>query len=174
MISPTRLFWLLVFAVLVFACATEEGRATAEDAAAGTTVIYLTRHAEKAAGDDPELLPAGTRRAEALARRLGRRLDAVYATDFRRTQATARPSAAAAGVRILSYSATGTQAFADHLLNDHAGQTVLVVGHSNTIPDLVNALVGERRFGDIDDKDYDKLYEVRSRNGQVSVRQIGH
>jgi phosphohistidine phosphatase SixA len=106
--------------------------------AAGSLVIYAVRHAEKASGRDPDLTPEGTTRAAALARVLQHvDLDHVYSTDTKRTRATGAPTAKAKGLEITSYKPSGE--LPKLLASGEGGQTVLVVGHSNTVPALVKA-----------------------------------
>ena len=113
------------------------------------TVVIVVRHAEKAADDprDPTLSEAGHARAQALAKALaGAPLAAVYATGYRRTQQTAQPSAEKHGVAVQTLAA-GSEAdgaaLRERIRKEHAGRTVLVVGHSNTVPAIVAALSGK-------------------------------
>jgi phosphohistidine phosphatase SixA len=137
-------------------------------AAAAATTIVIVRHAEKATDDprDPSLSDAGRQRARDLAAALaGADLTAVYATQYRRTRDTAAPAAAAAGIAVAERSvpADDVPAFAAdlarHVLSAHAGRTVLIVGHSNTVPELVKALTGAA-VAPIADDEYDRLYVV--------------
>jgi 2,3-bisphosphoglycerate-dependent phosphoglycerate mutase len=98
-------------------------------------VVYCVRHAEKAEGDDPLLTDAGTARVAQLVDALKDiPLRAVYSTDTRRTQATARPVAQGHGLEVTSYRPETRG-----LLGQQRG-AVLVVGHSNTIPLLLREL----------------------------------
>lgn len=153
---------LLPLLLLIAACNNTDANGTGVADERATTVVYLTRHAEKAAGEDPGLLPAGEARAARLARRLqDENLTAVYATGYRRTQATAAPAAKAAGLTVREYEAGGAAAAQTKAwLTRHRGGTILVVGHSNTVPDLLNALVGRRRYGNIDEAEYGRLFRV--------------
>lgn len=165
------LFLLLLAFVLPLSSGESSGPAIGD----GETVFYLTRHAEKATGRDPGLLPAGEARAARMAQRLkGANVAAVYATGFRRTQATAGPVAAANGLQIREYAAEANpETLVREWLRIHRGKTIFVVGHSNTIPHLVNALVGERRYADLEEGDYDKLFMVRvDAAGRNSVKVI--
>src|ERR1051326_9405317 len=104
-------------------------------------VIFIVRHAEKASagGSDPALSPAGEKRAEALARILkDSQITSVFVTEFKRTQETAAPTAKAAQVRPTIVSGNDVGALVEKLraLKGNA----LVVGHGNTIPDLLKAL----------------------------------
>ena len=136
--------------------------------AAGTapTTVLLVRHAEKDSGDDPALTAAGAARAEELARvAADAGLDAVYSTQFNRTQQTAEPAAAAAGVEVAIHAVDGADLetwyaqFAGLLLERHAGGRVLVVGHSNTVPGLIAAL-GAAGAPSLTEQDYDDLFVV--------------
>lgn len=107
------------------------------------TTFVVVRHAEKSAdGSDPSLSQAGQARAQALARRLrGGWLGGAYATNYRRTQETARPTARAHGMQVTTYDAQMPAVdFATQLRREHRGGTVLVVGHSNTAPQIAAAL----------------------------------
>ncbi|WP_187271137.1 SixA phosphatase family protein [Neolewinella aurantiaca] len=139
------------------------------------TVIFLSRHAEKAEGEDPELLPAGEARAERIAQHLSVfDFSAVYATDFVRTRATAAPIAREAGVAVQTYSADASpETLTKEWLTKHRGETIFVVGHSNTIPKLVNTLIGTEKYQDIDDDDYDGLFRVSVKaDGKAGVRKM--
>ncbi len=132
-------------------------------AAAGTTLVLLVRHGEKAAGpaDDPPLTEAGVARAQALRAALADAgVQHVIATPRRRTGDTARPLAEAMGLTPelvpLSAGATHITAVAD-AVRRRAGQVVLVVGHSNTVPAIVGALGGPK-LPDLCDAQYATLY----------------
>lgn len=116
---------------------------TAPQPAAGVTFVVV-RHAEKATDDprDPMLTDAGRARADTLAASLAdESLTAVYATAYRRTQQTAAPSASAHGLMVITYdSKQGAADFAAQLKRTHTDGTVLVVGHSNTAPEIAAAL----------------------------------
>jgi broad specificity phosphatase PhoE len=126
------------------------------------TTVILVRHAEKAAApaDDPPLTPAGDARARALldvARDAG--VSAVITTQFARTRATAQPLVAEMKLSpevVDARSATHAQDVAN-AVRKHAGKTVLVVGHSNTVGKIIEAL-GAKPPPTICDQDYDDLY----------------
>lgn len=129
------------------------------------TVVLLVRHAEKAAQppQDPPLTEAGAARARALvavARDAG--VTAIITTQFERTRSTAEPTASALHITPevvdAGPAAQHAKAVADQVLK-HAGGTVLVVGHSNTIPAIVGAL-GAPRPRDLCDSEYDQLFVV--------------
>jgi broad specificity phosphatase PhoE len=132
----------LLLALATAGCATP-AESTARTDADGV-VFVLVRHAEKAKDDpkDPTLSDAGVARAERLAASLAdARVLAVYATPYRRTQLTAAPTARSHGIDVRTYDAALPAAeFARQLRASHRMGTVLVVGHSNTIPALAGAL----------------------------------
>lgn len=127
------------------------------------TTVVLVRHAEKVdASRDPELSQAGRERAAALARALADvPFDAVLSTPFIRTRETARPVATQAGVPITETPVTEAYAgdLAARLRDEYAGLTVLIVGHSNTTPDVIRAL-GVRPVPAIADHKYDDIFVV--------------
>lgn len=130
---------------------------------AGTTVIVV-RHAEKAAGqgDDPHLSGAGEARARALGRALENAgVTAVITTQFVRTAETAAPTARASSVApevvpVQWDSVPSNAAAVAHAAERHRGEVVLVVGHSNTVPDIVAALGGEKP-AKICESEYDRM-----------------
>jgi broad specificity phosphatase PhoE len=138
-----RSFAVIASALLLAACTHGAGRPGGDGAAATFVVV---RHAEKLADGsrDPALTAAGRARAAALAAQLADApLVAVYATGYRRTQATAAPAARLHGLPVTSYDARQpAAAFAASLRNAHPAGTVLVVGHSNTAPAIAAALCG--------------------------------
>ncbi|HEX9729162.1 MAG TPA: histidine phosphatase family protein [Gemmatimonadales bacterium] len=130
---------------------------------ASTTTIILMRHAEKLDGSrDPSLNPAGEARAATLAYMLGEvPIDAIYSTPFARTRETVRPLAAARRLAVIEVAPT--RSFADDLATriraEHSGGVVVVVGHSNTTPDVMRAL-GIVEPSPIAEDEYDNLYVV--------------
>lgn len=146
--GPAVMAWALLLAL---ALALPSAAAPAPAPAASATVVVVVRHAEKAVDDprDPTLTEAGTARALALARRLeSAGLDAAFATQYRRTQLTAAPAAAQAGiaVQVRPADAGNAASYAADLARDlralPSGSTALVVGHSNTVPGIVAAISG--------------------------------
>lgn len=105
--------------------------------------IYLVRHFEKVKGvSNPNLTPVGHQRAEQLAHLLlDKKISAIYSTSYARTMATARPFSKLANLSILAYDPTDLSAFAQQLIETNTN--VLVVGHSNTTPQLIRLLGGD-------------------------------
>lgn len=150
---------MLSIVVGLGACATTHG----VEELPGATFV-LVRHAEKAddSARDPSLSPAGQKRAEKLAKRLrDTPLAAIYASNFRRTQQTAAPVAAAQHLTVITYDAGRPAAdFASELRRKYPTGTVLVVGHSNTIPPLAQALCG-CDIGPTADSEYGRRITIR-------------
>jgi broad specificity phosphatase PhoE len=123
-------------------------------------VVFIVRHAEKGStgGKDPDLSVQGQKRADALAQILkDSRIASVFVTEFKRTQETAAPTARAAHVSPKVLPANDIGALADKLraLTGNA----LVVGHGNTIPDLLKAL-GIATPVSIPEDDYTEIFAV--------------
>jgi broad specificity phosphatase PhoE len=148
-------------AVLAFAVAIA-GAAVAQS----PTVVIVVRHAEKGTtpANDPPLTEAGTARAKALAATLaGANVQAVITTQLLRTKDTGKPTAEARGAAMEVVPAGGpvpahAKAVAD-AARKHAGKTVLVVGHSNTVTQIVEALGGPPAK-DLCDSDYSFIWTV--------------
>lgn len=123
------------------------------------TIIYVTRHAEKAAdGKDPALTAQGQARARTLAAMLRNAgIKHAFSTPTARTRQTAQPLAALAGVDVQMYDAVKPGPTIDKI-KSLPGATLLV-GHSNTVPDLVKMLGGAPGTPIADDE-YDRLYQV--------------
>ncbi len=132
--------------------------------------IYLVRHAEKQVdgSKDPHLTEQGKRRAELLVKQLvDKEITAIYSSDYQRTKQTAKPLAKRLGIEVSIYDPRKLQEFAERL--KALKQNVLVVGHSNTTPALAYYL-GGKAFGDIDESEYDRLYQIKISNGQVNTQ----
>ena len=127
--------------------------------ATAQSTIFIVRHAEKAdATKDPDLSEAGRARAEALAKMLqDANITAIYATEFKRTQQTAAPLAKALGITVTTLPAENSAALIAKLRSSNGN--ALVVGHGNTIADLIKAL-GISEPINIAENDYDNLFGV--------------
>ncbi len=128
--------------------------------ASAQPVVVIVRHAEKAAngGSNPDLSSAGRARADALARILkDSGITAIFTTEFKRTRETAAPTATLAHVAPTVVAAKDTAGLVAklHQLNGNA----LVVGHGDTIPNLIKAL-GINSPINIPDEDYSELLIV--------------
>lgn len=124
----------------------------------GSTVVLVVRHADKASdAEDSPLNEAGSQRAQALAAVAGDAgVSAIYVTQFKRNHDTAQPLAERTGVAVtevpvnLQNPGDYGQRLARDILEKHRGQTILVVGHGNTVASIVEGLTGRpQQLGDI-------------------------
>ncbi|NHB75989.1 phosphoglycerate mutase family protein [Rhodobacter calidifons] len=123
-----------------------------------TATVVLVRHAERGAGADPALTPAGQARAALLARMLqDANLSAVFVTDTTRSRQTGGPAAQGAGLQPTLYNATDAAGLVAAIRAGHAGRTVLVVAHSNTVDDIAAAL-GAPGLAELADSQFDRLF----------------
>src|SRR3954466_4186234 len=110
------------------------------------TTIILIRHAEKIIdpnNPDVDLSPAGEARAQEIVRTLGDAgINAIYATQYKRTQETVKPLADKLGLPVNQVNSKNTTALVARSRAENAGQTVFVSGHNNTAPEIVAALGG--------------------------------
>lgn len=136
--------------------------------AASTTTVFVMRHAEKvtvpADDPDPPLSPAGEARALELAQHFGRApkgqgLDAIIVTELRRTQETVQPLANRLGIPVIVVPAKEPTLAAKRALAENRGGRVLIVGHSDTVPQIVKELSGED-VGEMSDTEYGIVYVV--------------
>ena len=128
--------------------------------AQGQTTFILVRHAEKAIDgtNNPPLSEAGLQRANDLAALLAnQKIDALYSTPFIRTEATLTPIGRDKGMEVKNYDPYAGASWLSEALKKHKGGTIVISGHSNTIPGLANALLGEETFQQFDDNDYSNL-----------------
>ena len=147
-------YWLIFHVVLVVTQAHAQTDAT-------ITTIILVRHAEKGPeGNDPELQPEGLDRAVKLAAVLKKtKVDAIYSTNYRRTKHTVTPLAQQNNLEVQVYDARQSDVIAT-VLNNHKGGTVVICGHSNTVPHMANTLTGKEEYKNFDDGDYGNLMIV--------------
>ena len=182
-----KLWWRLIFLSLLVISGSlaSADRVLAQDQFSPIT-IFIVRHAEKAETppQDPPLSEKGSRRAAELARVLSAsHIKAVYTSQFQRTRLTGETVAKQSGASTEAFvlksdpanprriSDQSTQESATKLLA-HVGESVLVVGHTNSIPDLIKAL-GGGSVAAIDEKTYDDLFIVTVfAKGQAQVAHL--
>src|SRR5262249_43143205 len=130
------------------------------------TTFILVRHAEKelnqdmAATKDPNLSDEGVKRAERLATLLSKtEIDAIYSTPFVRTRKTIEPLARLKSIPILEYEPNKPEAI-DKIWMEHTGKTIILCGHSNTIPKIANQLTKTGTYKDFDDADYGNILVI--------------
>lgn len=128
---------------------------------AAPSEIYLVRHAEKlkSADKDPVLSPCGLAQAQAMAKLIPASVSTIYHSGYRRTQQTAQQIALAqSDAKLQSYNASDLAAFAAKILQQDS--TVLVVGHSNTTPELIH-LLSQLPAPQITEQDYGVVYQLK-------------
>lgn len=130
----------------------------ARPAATGVSTVYVVRHAEKKLdNDDPDLTDAGQQRARALAHALrSEKLDAIFSTETRRTRQTAAPAAESRGLEVRLYGKEDITRVIMHVRRTPG--RYLVIGHSNTVPDLVSRFGGEPGAAIDEASEFDRLY----------------
>jgi broad specificity phosphatase PhoE len=128
-------------------------------ALADPTMIYLVRHGEKElTGVDPVLSAPGVVRAQNLATMLEKAgIKSIFSTPTLRAMQTAEPLARRSGLAVQTYDAKAPKALVEKVKS--LSGAVLVVGHSNTLPELVR-LFGGAPGADIADNEYDRLYQL--------------
>ena len=137
-----------------------------------TTTYYVVRHAEKETTNtmtnDVPLSAEGKQRAEALKDLLqSKNIEAIYATNYIRTKSTAQPLAQEKNITIQVYDPRDT-GFVSRIRNISSGN-VLIVGHSNTVDDIVNQLEGKTVIpGDLPESEYGDLFVVKRKGKKYS------
>jgi broad specificity phosphatase PhoE len=122
-----------------------------------TTTLLVVRHGDRAGAADA-LSPPGTARAHALVH-VGEHagVKAIYHSDTVRTRDTALPIATALNLVPLERPANAVSELVDEIFDAHRGEAVLVVGHSNTVPEII-AAAGGPRVPALADDEFDKLF----------------
>jgi broad specificity phosphatase PhoE len=148
---------ILIFAVFLISCK--------------TTKYFIVRHAEKETTNtmtsDVPLSEAGKQRALALKDLLrNEKLSQIYSTNYIRTKTTAQPLADALALAIQTYNPSDS-AFVKRM-RSIPNANILIVGHSNTVDDLVNNISGERLIaGDLPDTQYGDLFIIRKKGTKI-------
>ncbi|HET7114584.1 MAG TPA: phosphoglycerate mutase family protein [Pyrinomonadaceae bacterium] len=127
------------------------------------TTVILVRHAEKNLepnNPDPDLTPQGVARAQEIARAFADAgVNAIYATQYKRTQQTVKPLADRIGVPVTLLNSNQTDELVNQIQTIHRGQTIFVAGHNNSVPAIVSVLSNEK-FPQIPETEYDNLFIV--------------
>ena len=160
-----------IFTIIILLVLTSCSFSQKKNTEANLTTYYFIRHAEKDRSDaknrNPVLTEIGEQRAENWQSYFKDvKFDAVYATDYNRTKQTAMPTAKANQLDIKIYDANTL--YSEEFQKNTKDKTVLVVGHSNTTPAFVNAILGEERYESIDDNTNSNLYIVKISDGKIS------
>ena len=145
-----------------------------QESASDATQIYILRHTEKAdeTSENPDLSVQGIERAKYWKKVLQHtEFDQVFTTDFKRNIQTAELISAASSVKPELYYPMSFDVL--KFLNLIKGQQVLIIGHSNTIPDMVNRLIGETKYPPMSHKNYNILYIITiNKNGDTSSNML--
>jgi broad specificity phosphatase PhoE len=136
-------------------------------------MVFLVRHAEKAdRSRDPALSPKGEGRARALAALLrDAGVTAIWATDLQRTRLTANPLAEARKLPIRVHAADDSAGLVAEMREAEPRGRVLVVGHSNTLPEIAAAL-GVREKISLADDEYDALFVILPGSGGARLLRL--
>jgi len=140
------------------------------------TTFIVVRHAEKSKENpkDPELLPEGVERSEKLAQMLRDvNVAAIYSTNYKRTKNTVSPLASQKGLEIQTYESLIPNTI-DELIKKYPAGTIVICGHSNTVPGIVNQIVGGNQYKDLDDSNFSAMFivSVLERGKVASVTQL--
>ncbi|MFT6213681.1 MAG: broad specificity phosphatase PhoE [Roseivirga sp.] len=161
----------LVFCLFFLSCSTQ-GQEVKEEAT--LTTFVLIRHAEKGIDDprNPSLNEEGVLRAQKLVELLQHSdVDVIYTTPYKRTQETVAPLASKYSLTVQEYNPSKL-AFLNEVWSNNQGKTIVISGHSNTTPMVANYLLGEEKFSQLDESEYDKVFVVTINEigkGTVSV-----
>jgi 2,3-bisphosphoglycerate-dependent phosphoglycerate mutase len=137
------------------------------------TTVILIRHAEKVIdpnNPDVDLSPAGQARAQELVRIFGDTgINAIYATQYKRTQQTVKPLADKLGLPVNQVNSKNTADLLAQIGGQHSGQVIFISGHNSTVPEIIAALGGPT-YPTIPETEYDNLYIVSVyRTGKAKV-----
>lgn len=141
-----------------------------QESKSNVTQIFILRHTEKAddTSENPELSAKGIERAAYWKKVLQHTtFDQVFTTEFKRNIQTANLIASNSSVKPEMYYPMSFDVLT--FMNQIKGQTVLIIGHSNTIPDMVNRLIDETKYPPMSHQNYNILYTITiSDDGEVS------
>ncbi len=140
------------------------------------TTIYLVRHAEKDTGNNPPLTLAGFKRAGDLMRSLSNKnISHIYSTKYKRTNQTADSLKLAQNLSVIIYEADtiGNDLVNKIKTNGDNGKTILVVGHSNTLPKLIRRLgVKNYTIQNLGDNEFDNLFVLTYKKRKIKFKQL--
>lgn len=158
--------FVCLFALILFAGIQLDLQARQIIAESDSTTLIFVRHAEKTDSEskDPELSPEGLVRANLLAEILSSEytIGAIYSTPYKRTMMTAGPLSDSLGLKIKEYGFDDPVTLIQSLISEYKGKAVLIVGHSNTTPMLVNITLGEQKYQQLDESDYSNIFIIRT------------
>ena len=139
--------------------------------------VILFRHAEKDLSEgadtaNPELSAAGKLRAEKLVGIVRKyQPDAIYSTDYIRTRATVRPLAKRGRHMVLMYDPRNLNQMRDLILSGKL-KRIVIVGHNNTTPALVNLLIGQEKYKNLAETEYDKIFLINIKRNKRKPNKV--
>ena len=163
--------------LFIISCASNEPSFSAEDFKCYPKMVYLIRHAEKQkikGNENPELTKKGFARSEVLADSLGYLIEGIiYSSEFARSQQTVSPLSERWNADIKIHRASDPDGQVEKALQ-HCGKIVIISGHSNTVPTLIN-LFGIKDEITIDDNQYGDLFMISWENSLpiLTVTHVG-
>ncbi len=92
----------------------------------------------------------------------------MYSTNYKRTQQTALPIAKEQNLEIISY--TTKELISEKFIANNKGKNIVIVGHSNTTPELVNILLGEKKYKDIADSENNNVFIVTLNKNKTTAK----
>ncbi|WP_396150617.1 phosphoglycerate mutase family protein [Flavobacterium sp.] len=139
-----------------------------------TTTIYLIRHAEKAdSSQNPELSEEGIKRSVRWTKLFEKtKIDVFYTTLTRRTQMTCSTIATSKQKDMIFYDATKFSL--KETIEKHPGKTILIVGHSNTIPTQINTFLQKDIYPQIDEEQFGNLYTITVNGDKIEHKMTHH
>jgi phosphohistidine phosphatase SixA len=159
------LYLIVLIAFMAVSCTNENEK----------KVIYMVRHAEKdvVPKNNPPLTTDGIIRSVDLASWFKKiEVDTIFSTDYVRTRETAKAVAEQNNLKLSFYDAMDFDGFAKQLKKMEA-DTILIIGHSNTILEQIEALGLERPQETIKENEYDKIFEIRLGPSEVITNSYG-
>ena len=154
--------YLIILTILFFSC-----NLTVDNC----VEVYLIRHAEKDRSDplnkNPHLNEKGIERSLLWNGYFeNKEVNSIYSTNYNRTIESVLPVSITKGIKPIIYSASNINY--ESFLKKEKGNTVIVVGHSNTIPSFVNKLIKDDYYKQINDTVNSNLYIVKKCSEEIS------
>ena len=171
--------------VLTFLLSTSSSLQAVEQPSCQDYDVYVMRHLPKAVSEnkDPDLSDEGHRMAVVFSGLdFMKQVDVGYTTDYKRTRQTLNPSVKQHQFEVRTYDPRHNQALVDEINKQFCGKTVIIVGHSNTVPAIVQAFDGQFEVSfagqalpqntqiHLDESDYGAIFHVKKEQGKVQQR----
>ena len=140
------------------------------------TTFYIVRHAEKVDNsDNPSLSRPGKERSFTLKNLLKNKgIDNIFVSNFLRTQQTAGYLARSLHITPKKYQNTdeGNEILVRKLVSFTGNHSILIVGHTNNIPAIIDSLMGSQQHIVIAENDFDNMYIITIKNGAPTRRKL--